>query len=199
MQADAVWAAIRWPGLEHAVLSGSSRAPRLDSLAVLVLGERPFRVSGRLTCDAGWRVRRLAVAVSGPGSPSRSRLVLRADGEGQWLDAVRHGSVPELDGCVDVDPSSTPLTNTLPICRLGLSPDMTRDVAVAYIQIPELTVSAVAQRYTCTSRDRDAACYRYESGRFRVDLRVDEHGTGPGLPGCLAAGAVRIPSNRRHE
>jgi hypothetical protein len=159
MRADAVWAPVRWPGLEHAVLTGAPRAPRLDSLAVLT------------------------VAVSGPGAPAATRLALRTDGEGRWADDVHHGPVPELAGCIDVDLSSTPLTNTLPIRRLGLAPGMIRDVMVAYIKIPELTVSAVAQRYTCTTHDGDRSGYQYESGSFRADLQTDEHGLVLDYPG----------------
>jgi hypothetical protein len=183
MRTDAVWAPVRWPGLEHAVLTGAPRAPRLDSLAVLLLDGGPVRVSCRVTCDAGWRVRRLTVAVSGPGAPAATRLALRTDGEGRWADDVHHGPVPELAGCIDVDLSSTPLTNTLPIRRLGLAPGMIRDVMVAYIKIPELTVSAVAQRYTCTTHDGDRSGYQYESGSFRADLQTDEHGLVLDYPG----------------
>lgn len=183
MRADAVWAAVRWTGLEHAILSGTSRAPRLDSLAVLVLDGQPVRVSCRLTCDAGWRVRRLAVTASGPGAASAARLSLRADGQGQWADDARHCPVPELDACIDIDLSSTPLTNTLPVRRLGLAPGTARDVLVGYIKVPELTVSAVAQRYTCTSRDGDRSGYRYESGSFQADLLTDEHGLVLDYPG----------------
>jgi uncharacterized protein len=191
MRADAVWAAVRWPGLEHAALSGTSRAPRLDSLAVLLLDERPVRVSCRLTCDADWRVRRLAVAVSGSGATAVTRLALRADGEGRWTDDARHGPVPELDGCTDVDLSCTPLTNTLPIRRLGMAPGMTRDILVAYIKVPELTISAVAQRYTRTSHDG----YRYESGSFHADLLTDEHGLVLDYPGAWR----RLPVSQETE
>jgi hypothetical protein len=92
MQFAGVWAALRWPELEHAFLSGSSRAPRLSSLAVLVLGGWPFQVSCRLTCDADRWVRRLAVAVSRPGLASRARLALHADGAA----TVAYIKIPEF-------------------------------------------------------------------------------------------------------
>jgi hypothetical protein len=162
--------------MEHAVIFGSSRGLRLSGLALLVLDERPFRVAYRLACDAAWRTRRLTVMVSGPGTVPASRLALVADGAGKWTDALRGRPVPDLDGCVDIDLSATPLTNTLPVRRLGLSPGMSRDLAVAYVKIPDLTVSAAAQRYTCISRHNGQARYSYESGRFQANLQVDEHG-----------------------
>ena len=46
---------------------------------------------------------------------------LLADGEDGWT--TRGGAaMPELEGCVDVDISATPVTNILPIRRLGLAP-----------------------------------------------------------------------------
>jgi hypothetical protein len=173
MQVDAVWESVEWPGMEHVVMAESSRVRRIDGVAVAVLDKRPFRVAYRLTCDASWRTRRLTV--SGPGR----RLDLRSDGAGNWTDAVTDRPMPELDGCVDVDLTVTPSTNTLPIRRLGLSPGMARDVKVAYVEIPDLTVRAVMQRYTRTSRDE----YLYESGNFRASLPVDEHGLVLDYPG----------------
>ena len=165
--------------MEHVVMSGSSRVRRVDGLAVVVLDERPLRVSYRVTCDTGWRTKRLTVAVSEPGLAATNRLELRADGAGNWTDALTQRPMPELDGCVDVDLTITPLTNTLPIRRLGLSPGMSRDLRVAYVEIPDLKVRAVMQRYTCTTRDE----YLYESGSFRASLPVDEHGLVVDYPG----------------
>jgi hypothetical protein len=56
---------------------------------------------------------------------------------------------------------------------------MSRDLMVAYIDFPDLKVSAVPQRYTRTSEDH----YLYESGSFRADLSVDEHGLVLDYPG----------------
>lgn len=153
--------------MEHVVMAEGPYGPRLDGEAMFVHEERPFRVSYRLDCDAGWRTRELTVAVGGSG-----RLGLRSDGAGNWTDTVAGRPMPELEGCVDVDLTCTPLTNTLPIRRLGLSPGAARDLNVAYVELPEVTVRPVMQRYTCVRADE----YLYESGSFRVSLPVDEHG-----------------------
>jgi len=46
--------------------------------------------------------------------------------------------VPELEGCMDVDISVTPFTNTLPIQKLGLAPTESPEVSVAYVEGTEL-------------------------------------------------------------
>ncbi len=48
-----------------------------------------------------------------------ARLSLRSDGAGRWSDD-RGRPLPELDGCIDVDISVSPFTNTLPVDAAGL-------------------------------------------------------------------------------
>jgi hypothetical protein len=100
-----------------------------------------------------------------------------ADGEGSW---ERWGGepVPELDGCIDVDVSATPFTNTLPIRRLGLRPGESEELLVAYIRVPELLVGLERQRYGCLGVQADGGLYRFEAlpSGFTANLPVDSDG-----------------------
>jgi hypothetical protein len=78
--------------------------------------------------------------------------------------------MPALDGCVDVDISTTPLTNTLPVRRLRLAPGDSTEIQVGYVEVPALTITAVSQRYTRI----DERTYRYASGSFAADVIFDE-------------------------
>jgi uncharacterized protein len=80
---------------------------------------------------------------------------------------------------VDVDINRSPLTNTLPIRRLGVSAP--REIDVAYVSVPELTVRPVRRRYTLLPGDQPV--YRYESGSFSADLPVDGDGLVLDYPG----------------
>ena len=93
--------------------------------------------------------------------------MLHVDDQGHWRDDA--GPLPDLDGCLDVDISSTPCTNTLPIRRLALAIGESRDIDVAYLSVPRLTISRARQRYQRLDRG-----YRYRSGRFAADLTVDD-------------------------
>ncbi|MBB6174647.1 hypothetical protein HNR23_004707 [Nocardiopsis mwathae] len=136
---------------------------RLEATEVVV--DRGTRYSCRFTvrADLGWVTRAVRVEIlSGDGVRT---LALESKGT-HWL---RDGApAPELEGCVDVDVASTPLTNTLPIRRLGLRPGESRDIAVAWIDIPDLRVRRVTQRYT-----------RHQSaeGRGRYVYRAPDHGS----------------------
>jgi hypothetical protein len=114
-------------------------------------------------------VREVELALLG----SDARLALRSDGAGRWTDD-RGRPLPELDGCIDVDISVSPFTNTLPIRRLGLAPDTSDDVVVVYLDVPALTARPSRQRYTCLGPGR----YLFESLQtgFRAELSVDADG-----------------------
>jgi hypothetical protein len=168
------WATEQGGGLEHVELeigdSGGSGEAGVTAEGVLIgpAGGRLFACSYFLRCDERWRVRSLDVHVAGKG-----RVCLRADGAGNWLDA--DGTpLPALQGCMDVDLSGSPFTNTLPIRRLGDALRERQEIRVAYVDLPKLDVQPVSQAYTRTAPDR----VRFESlsRPFAADLEVDDDG-----------------------
>jgi len=115
---EVMWAPWEGPGLEHLRLVTSDGGVVASGLVIGLEAGRPFRIGYEIRCDGRWRVREVRVATPDSEQPV---LELLTDGEGRWKK--RGGeSVPELDGCIDVDISATPFTNTLPIRRLGLKP-----------------------------------------------------------------------------
>ena len=84
----------------------------------------------------------------------RDRVCLRADGAGNWTDA--DGTpLPALQGCVDVDLSGSPFTNTLPIRRLGDNLRARQEIRVTYIDLPKLDGYALAGRAKADPAIRD--------------------------------------------
>lgn len=164
------WQSIDGAGLEHLSLR------RRDDIIVadgIVIGghdhpDGPFGCCYRICCDAGWRVR--AVEVHAAGGQSQ---VLTSDGGGNWRDG--DGLVlAELSGCIDVDISATPFTNTLPIRRLGAGLRERTGISVVYIPVPTLAPRPMPQAYTRLADGR----YLYEGplGGFQAALEVDEDG-----------------------
>jgi hypothetical protein len=180
MSADLAWTAVEWPGMEHVVVSGDASGFRADGQVVLA-ADGFASVSYELRCTTGWRVSSLAIKVT--NAVTDAVLDLSTVGDGHWL-ANGHPA-PELDGCVDVDISCTPLTNTLPIRRLSWSTGETHDIDVVYVVVPVLDVHRARQRYTLLARDddRDEALFRYQSGSFSADLPVDSDGFVTDYPG----------------
>ena len=141
-------------------------------------------MSWRLEVDEGWVTRRLSVAAYGDRW-SRS-LDLRRDDRGVWsARRIAEGGdptegSPELDpaslnGALDCDLGLCPLTNTMPIRRLGLTgTDVPpRRIIVAWVDVPTLRVYRSEQVYSSLG---GAVRYQVPDGGFSADLTVDQRG-----------------------
>jgi hypothetical protein len=165
------WVPVQGLGAEHVHIRTLPDGGHLaESVVVGTRSGEDFGLSYRIVLDDAWRVRRADLRRVGEGPC----IVLRADGQGHWHDA-RGVALAALDGCIDIDIAATPLTNTLPIRRLGLRQDESQLIRVVYVPVPGLEPIAVDQRYTCLRPDR---VYRYEglSRGFTEDLTVDVDG-----------------------
>jgi hypothetical protein len=177
-----MWSAWENPGLEHLRFESGEAGGWADGVVIGGEDQPRFRLRYQLTWDAGWRTR--TVQISRLDTLAWD-LELTSDGHGRWF-AVDGSPLPALDGCIDVDIQATPLTNTLPIRRLELSPGETADVRVTYVSVPDLAVSSEIQRYAALSADPSDLRYRFEAsdGEFVAELTVDADGlvmTYPGL------------------
>jgi len=159
--------------MEHAAFGWQPDQRELAGTVVGVIEGRPAVVTYRVTCDAAWRTLavRTSVDISGPpgGEPVRT-LDLRVDDQQRWR--LGNQEVASVRGCVDVDLGISPVTNTLPIRRLGLAVGDSREVTAAWVRYPDLHLQPLRQRYTRLAEDR----YRYESPGFAAELTVDELG-----------------------
>ncbi len=177
-----MWSAWNDPGLGHLRLEMYDGLVA-DGLVLGVTEGRPFRVAYEVHCDVSWRVRAVRVGVPSSELPE---VDLLADGEGNWTMPDGR-AVPELEGCIDVDISVTPFTNTLPIRRLDLAPTESAEVSVAYVEGTELQAWPEPQRYTCLEKSDRGGLYRFLSldGGFTADLPVDADGLVLDYPGLF--------------
>ncbi|MET3803181.1 hypothetical protein ABIB25_000165 [Nakamurella sp. UYEF19] len=145
-----------------------------------------------LECDANWRTERLEVTSRGRGWTRE--LVLTRNDRGWTSDAsssgrvdARLGELPPpgiedpdiLREAVDCDLGLCPLTNTMPIRRLGhLETDVPETLlTMGWVDMPSLQVIASPQRYSSrTASNRRVVCYESETRDFRSDLDVDADG-----------------------
>ena len=181
---------VRWSqqggtGLEHLVLN-EAEAPGNIVIESTVVGEDEAQAYGlvyRIECDARWQVTRLALKLAGGATLDLHRRHGSNGDAHTWSDA--NGVAQDtLRGCIDVDITATPFTNTLPIRRLRLERGERRVIRVAYVRVPELSVNAVEQAYTCIEPNRR---YRYEGldTAFTADITVDEDGLVLDYPGLF--------------
>ena len=90
-----------------------------------------------------------------------------------------------LFGAFDVDLSGSPLTNTLPVRRLGLhrptaeGVGVAHRISVAWVLLPSLEVVQADQIYTALGEGR----VRFASETCSADLTIDEDGFVVDYPG----------------
>jgi hypothetical protein len=146
-----------------------------------------------LVTDAGWASQRFVATVEGAGFLRTVRMDRAADGwrvttaeQGDLAAKLSTAPPPgtedpdRLADALDVDLYASPLTNTLPLRRLGLTtPGRTETIVAAWVLLPSLAVIVNAQTYTVLAPGR----VRYASGSFTADLDIDENGYVVHYPG----------------
>ncbi len=172
METHVLWTPLQETGLEHLHLTENETGVVADSLMLGIEHATPFRLRYQVWIDSAWHVRECRLLVN-----EEKSLHLYADGQGHWTDDAG-AALTDLDGCLDIDISHTPFTNTLPMRRLQLTAGESTNILVVYITVPDLSVRPFQQRYTCLAQTDIGAIYRYESveSGFTADLPVDSQG-----------------------
>jgi hypothetical protein len=171
------WTAEQGKGLEHLALGINGAGVHAEGVVIGTDGGMSFGCTYAIRCDKRWHVRSVEIRVArGPA------LLLESDGEGNWrnMDGRR---IPSLAGCIDIDLSCTPFTNSLPIRRLGRLLAQRREITVAYIDVPRLGLGPSRQAYTCLG----PGVYRFESlaNPFSADIETDGDGLVLRYPGAF--------------
>lgn len=182
---SAIWRRLDIIALEYFEFRERADAIGLSGTIVMVDGVVPLRAEYQIRCDRSWVTRSVRVALT-RGAESRE-LNLVTDEHHRWWNEGEE--LAQVAGCVDIDISITPSTNTLPIRRLAPRPGESRDVIAAWVRFPELTVEPLPQRYVRTEEGR----YRYASrgGDFTADIDVDDVGIVLRYPPLWERVAVR--------
>ncbi len=174
LPADMVWRPSAGIGYEHLKVKEEHNQIIIDSI---VIGSHNhngiFRMKYDIALDKSWVVRAVNMRYLGEGEDQG--LSLSSDGRGIWKDAEGQ-VISELSGCIDIDISCTPFTNTLPINRLSYEPLQQQEIQVVYISAANLTYKQVKQQYTLLESGKDSSVFQYRSGNFVENITVDSNG-----------------------
>jgi hypothetical protein len=182
-----------WRGLDAWRVEAAAVELSADGLAVsgTQIGSDPvaYRLDYRLDATDGFLTRALTVTARGRGW--RRELELRHDGHGAWTCTARAagdiglpapgGDAAALAGALDCDLGFSPLTNLMPIRRLGLHRRTgAQDFVMAWVSVPDLSVVPSRQRYEHVRRTVDGSIVRYVDrglfDGFTAELELDRDG-----------------------
>jgi len=135
-----------------------------------LLESQPILIEYQVIINRNWIVKEVEIkSLLGESN----KITLKSDSNGKWYD-MDNQEISELDGCIDIDISITPFTNTLPIKRLGSSLEQKTKITVLYFDVRNWGFKKVEQYYTKLTDN----LYKYE-GVFRdfvADLPIDNSG-----------------------
>jgi hypothetical protein len=161
----------RWDDVrvdEHCTLTVRDSGLALVGTVLGAEGGLPVRIEYRVLADAAGLT--TAAHVRDLRGFEQRTLALTRDTKGAWT--VNGAAARALKGCTDVDLGCSPSTNTLPVRRLRIAIGASQRIQAAWVRFPELTVHKAPQTYTRL----DEFTYRYESGMFSAELKVDDEG-----------------------
>ena len=173
MERNIVWSRLDEPGMEHLRLIEGQHGFIANGLILAVKENVPYRIGYTIHCDEAWHAREVRVELL---DNHASEVHLKSDGKGHWTTSS-HERVVQLDGCIDVDISATPFTNTIAIQRLGLVVGEVAEITVAYVKVPEMQITSVKQRYTYVESSDDGEHYQYAGypSGYQAELVVDRN------------------------
>lgn len=170
------WRTLESDGLEHADLTETAEGIAATGVLIGAHDGTRYGATYRIALDPDWTFRHLEIVRT-----DGARLVLSSAPGGWVADGAAR---PDLTGCVDIDLSGSPLTNTLPIRRLALPVGEEITLRMAWIPLDTLRPFADLQRYTRMPDGR--VRYRNDDGSFERLLTVDDAGLVVDYPGLFA-------------
>jgi hypothetical protein len=160
-----VWQRLDVPGSEWCEVERTPDGTRISGVVTVPDDGRPYRVDYVLSLDPEGRTRQVEVDAVGP-TESAVSVRLTADGKGSWRSGI--GLVVESPAAIDADLGFSPITNSLPIWRLGLRAGETREIEVAWVLFPSLEVVHGRQSYERLGE----LTYVYRSSGFEAQIEV---------------------------
>ena len=167
------WQALEAPGFELLELAETPKGISVRAMVIGAFGGATYQ----MTLGSDWSFVSLDLTRLDGG-----RLGLRADGRGSWRS--EHGTaLPRLEGCIDIDLSASPFTNSLPIRRADLVIGEARRFRMALVDFETLAVTPHEQIYTRI--DTNHIAYQSATSGFSATLETDDDGIVTAYPGLF--------------
>jgi len=168
-----IWRRVGLHGLEHLTLQQTDGGYRADSVLSVEADLGGVTCEYHFELDASWRTRSFKLNQHQSGE-DRMLLIERMPADEWRVDGeVR----PDLHGCIELDLTVSPFTNTLAIQQLQLAPDEAKTFSALYVRIPQLELLPQNQRYKRLDPTQPPRRFLYEGlgTGFIQEITVDEY------------------------
>jgi len=185
MRTNLIWSGIEYDSKEHCSITTRNGITTVDSVIVGSYQHHVYRVAYKLIINNKWQV--TSVEINSLVNNKETTYSLRSDGTGNWTS--HNIETAKFKGCIDIDISLTPFTNTLPINRLHLSDNESKQIKVLYFDILNHQIKPLHQQYTRYSKTE----YKYENipNNFEAIITVDEQGLVVNYPRLFMRTAIQ--------
>jgi uncharacterized protein len=179
MQKNILWTGIEYHSMENCIVTISDKGSEISSSVVGAYANKLYRVEYRIGTNQYWET--TFFELRSQLDNTVEMINFRNEGTETWYV---NGQLDEkFKGCIDIDISLTPFTNTLPINRLKLSEKEGEQIMVLYVDVLGRKIMPVRQKYTRLSQ----SSYKYENvpNDFEAVIAVDELGLVVDYPGLF--------------
>lgn len=164
-----LWRRLDTAGHECGRVYGDDDGWYLDGVAIFSHEGQPVRLEYLVECNVDWET--TAVHIDGWVGDEMIEIEIEATQDGVWT--INGTEVEVVEGCKDIDLNFSPITNTLPICRLDLKVGESQKVRAAWLRFPSFDLVPLDQTYTRINAD----AIKYESSTgFTAELKINEIG-----------------------
>jgi hypothetical protein len=179
MQKNILWDGIEYHSLENCIVTITDTGAEINSSIVGGYANKLYRVEYRITTNHLWET--TSFEIRSQLSDTVGMIQLRKEGKDTWY--VNGRPDEQFTGCIDIDISLTPFTNSLPINRLKLSEKESKEIKVLYVDVLDRKLKPVQQNYTRLSQTG----YKYENipNDFEAVITVDDLGLVVEYPGLF--------------
>lgn len=179
MQKNILWTGIEYNSLENCILTISDNGSAINSSIIGVYASELYRIEYRIRTNQYWET--TFFEIKSQLHNTVEIIDFRKEGKESWY--VNGEPDEKFNGCIDIDISLTPFTNTLPINRLKLSEKESAQIKVLYVDVLGRKLMPVQQKYTKVSQTE----YTYENvpNDFEAIISVDDLGLVVEYPGLF--------------
>jgi uncharacterized protein len=179
MQTNLLWTGQGCNSLENCLLTTTKTGSEINSVIIGMSDSKIYRIEYRIKTNLNWET--VFAEIKSQLEDTIVFLSFQSDGKGNWTTNGKPAE--QFNGCIDVDISLTPFTNTLPINRLTLAENEQQQIMVVYFDLLEQQIKPVRQKYTRLSKNK----YKYENvpNDYEAIIEVDELGLVVHYPGLF--------------